>query len=73
MNARTWFYSQSFGTPAPQSKAQNCPLVTGMRPCQCDLPRCSRCSYTDHDARFELDHTICERQGGVIPASKESA
>lgn len=42
----------------------NCPLATGLRPCQHDIPRCPKCNYTDHDARFELDHSTC---GGLIP------
>jgi len=44
----------------------NCPLQTGLRPCECDLPRCPVCNYTDHDARFECDHWHC---GGAIPPS----
>lgn len=44
----------------------NCPLVTGLRPCECDLPRCPVCNYTEHDARFEGDHHLCR---GVIPAA----
>lgn len=42
----------------------NCPLETGIRPCLCDLPRCPKCNYTEHDARFEMDHHLC---GGEIP------
>lgn len=42
----------------------NCPLETGLRPCQCDLPRCPECGYTEHDARFEMDHIYCR---GTIP------
>lgn len=45
----------------------NCPLVTGLRPCMCDLPRCPTCNYSDHDARFEMDHGSCS---GVIPAPR---
>lgn len=38
----------------------NCPLITGLRPCECpDLPRCKGCGYTAHDKRFEGDHHLC--------------
>lgn len=49
-----------------RSGAKNCPLVSGLRPCECDLPRCTVCNYTEHDARFEMDHHLCP---GAIPAS----
>lgn len=42
----------------------NCPLRTGLRPCECDLPRCKACGYTKHDAAFEGDHVRCP---GKIP------
>lgn len=42
----------------------NCPLVTGLRPCECNLPRCYECGYTKHDAQFEMDHDKCN---GTIP------
>lgn len=44
----------------------NCPLVTGLRPCECSLPRCPKCGYTAHDARFEGDHFLCS---GTIPGA----
>jgi hypothetical protein len=47
-----------------EMEKRNCPLETGLRPCECDLPRCTRCGYTEHDARFEGDHHNC---GGAIP------
>lgn len=42
----------------------NCPLITGLRPCECNLPRCPKCNYTKHDAQFEGDHHNCN---GKIP------
>ncbi len=47
-----------------KSRELNCPLETGMRPCECELPRCPICGYTEHDARFEGDHYRCK---GIIP------
>lgn len=44
---------------------RNCPLRTGLRPCDCDLPRCPICNYTEHDAAFEADHALCP---GRIPS-----
>jgi len=52
----------------PTALEVNCPLRTGLRPCQCDLPRCPSCGYTKHDAEFEGDHGLC---GGSIPKAKE--
>lgn len=46
----------------------NCPLVSGEGPCECALPRCVQCGYTEHDAAFQLDHHLC---GGLIPANTE--
>lgn len=46
------------------SESSNCPLKTGLRPCQCHLPRCPVCNYTKHDAQFEMDHSACS---GTIP------
>jgi len=55
----------------------NCPLVTGLRPCQCEgRPRCPRCNYSDHDAAFENDHHICDGTIGppaAPPATGEAA
>jgi hypothetical protein len=51
-------------TISPSADDTNCPLVTGLRPCMCDLPRCPECNYTKHDAQFEGDHHICP---GTIP------
>lgn len=48
----------------------NCPLETGLRPCECDLPRCPVCNYTRHDAAFEMDHATCS---GTIPESDLAA
>lgn len=52
----------------PDSYITNCPLVTGLRPCECDLPRCPVCNYTKHDAQFEMDHNLCY---GRIPGEDE--
>jgi hypothetical protein len=51
------------------SDISNCPLVTGMRPCGCNLPRCPVCNYTEHDAAFEMDHHSCK---GAIPTLTEN-
>lgn len=59
-----WRADQRGEAPNDESTAPNCPLVTGQRPCECDLPRCPVCNYTEHDARFERDHHLCR---GVIP------
>jgi hypothetical protein len=46
----------------------NCPLRTGLIPCECDLPRCPECNYTKHDAAFEFaGHRPCR---GFIPPRK---
>ena len=50
--------------------SRNCPLLTGLRPCPCDLPRCAACGYTKHDAAFEMDHHLCR---GVIPVVTATA
>ena len=50
--------------PAEAPARLNCPLESGAGPCECDLPRCPVCGYTEHDARFHQDHERCE---GEIP------
>lgn len=49
------------------SKEKNCPLVTGLRPCGCNIPRCPVCRYTEHDAQFEMDHYLCSVSIPDIP------
>lgn len=49
----------------PDDPNPNCPLVTGMIPCMCDLPRCPICNYySKHDAAYHMDHDLCS---GTIP------
>ena len=50
------------GRPEEQKEPANCPLVTGRIPCMCDIPRCPACGYTEHDARFHLDHGLCREK-----------
>lgn len=52
-------------SPSPAA-TPNCPLSTGLRPCECDMPRCPECGYTEHDAQFEMDHHVCP---GTIPGT----
>ena len=52
------------------SAKPNCPLETGLRPCECGMPRCPVCNYTVHDAAFEMDHGSCP--GKIPEASKPS-
>lgn len=55
---------------ASRAPAPNCPLETGVRPCECEgMPRCPVCNYTEHDAEFEGDHARCP---GRIPEESEA-
>lgn len=50
---------------ASRPTKEDCSTLHDGRVCECDLPRCPSCGYTQHDAAFHLDHDLCL---GTIPA-----